>query len=613
VGVRQPQDTDLRGNGGMREIRIPGVSVHQPLRPPVLSAQALGGRDLSRLGLTYLFERTTADDPFRRDRQTGSPLLELAKNRADAEDQIDRVVFAPAERSYDVSAWVHPDVDMPDSKLDRMAGVFVRRFDSSGRFHDLPRYRASSAFDDDPDTAWLGIWARPAAPYPWISWTSKRPLSLSRLRLEPARLPVRRPTRVRLSWPGGESAPLEVGADGSVELPEPVRARSFRLTVLDTAFPAGADKRERDTRAVGIGSLSAPGLAPVSVLRSGLLNAACGAASVEAGDSAVRLQPSGTVEQLDAGDPLPARGCERARMGSGIQYIHSLPSDFSVDLLRLRSPAPAALPAASGGGTVVDPGDISNSSVKGVRVKLAGPSWLVLGQSYSKGWRAECDGRDLGEPRPIDGYANGWRAPADCRDVDFTYAPQGAARVGYAISVLVCALLLAFLLIGRRRRAPRPVAAPPDLPPGRTPARLPLPRAAAIALVLTVPLAFLFAKRTSVVIFPLLSLILWRGVSARLLTAAAAGLLGVVVPLMYLILSPTNRGGYNFEYSLETINAHWVTEGALVLLLVACWRSIADARAAAVSSPTAPQAAPARPAGAEARPADVAPAPSGGG
>ena len=95
VGVRQPQDTDLRGNGGMREIRIPGVSVRQSLRPPVLSAQALGGRDLSRVGLTYLFERTTADDPFRRDRQTGSPLLELAKNRTDAEDQIDRVVFAP--------------------------------------------------------------------------------------------------------------------------------------------------------------------------------------------------------------------------------------------------------------------------------------------------------------------------------------------------------------------------------------------------------------------------------------------------------------------------------------------------------------------------------------
>ena len=47
--------------------------------------------------------------------------------------------------------------------------------------------------------------------------------------------------------------------------------------------------------------------------------------------------------------------------------------------------------------------------------------------------------------------------------------------------------------------------------------------------------------------------------------------------------------------------------------MVACWRAIADARAArAVSSPTAPQAAPARPEPAAAPPAGAAPAPSGG-
>ena len=143
---------------------------------------------------------------------------------------------------------------------------------------------------------------------------------------------------------------------------------------------------------------------------------------------------------------------------------------------------------------------------------------------------------------------------------------------------------------------------------------MPLPRAAAVAFVLTVPLALLFAKRTSVVIFPALTLILWRGIGAQLLTAAAAVLLAVAVPLLYLIANPIDRGGYNFEYSLQTINAHWVTEGALVLLMVACWRAIADARAGAerVSSPTAPRAAPARPEPAAAPPAGAAPAPTSG-
>jgi hypothetical protein len=169
-----------------------------------------------------------------------------------------------------------------------------------------------------------------------------------------------------------------------------------------------------------------------------------------------------------------------------------------------------------------------------------------------------------------------------------------------------------FLLVGLRRR--RPLAAPRRLAPEGPARRIALPRAAAIAFVLTIPLALLFAKRTSVVIFPLLTLIHWRGVGVRMLTLAAAGLIGVAVPLGYLIASPTDRGGYNFEYSLQTIDAHWITEGALVLLIVACWRTIADARAPAqpVSPPTAPQSAPARPEPAAAPPAGAAPAPSGG-
>ncbi|MEA2364144.1 MAG: arabinofuranan 3-O-arabinosyltransferase [Thermoleophilaceae bacterium] len=613
--VDQPQDTDLRGNGGMREILIPGVSVHQSLRPPVLSAQALGGRDLRRVALTYLFERTTADDPFRRDRQTGSPLLELAKNRADAEDQIDRVVFAPAARSYELSAWVQPAVDARDSTLDRIAGLRgPAAFDSSGRFHNLPIHRASSAFDADPRTAWLGIWARPAAGFPWISWSAGRPTTVSRLHLDPPAQPVRHPTVVRLTWPGGGTGPVRVGDDGDVVLPRPVRSSSFRLTVLDAAFPPGATARERSTRAVGIGSLSVAGMAPVTVPRTGPLHAGCGSAGIEAGGRPAPLRPRGTVEQLDAGRPLRARGCGgTVAMGEGIQYVRSLPGAFTVDLLRMRSPSPAALAAPAGGGRVVDAGTIGNSSVKGVRVALDGPSWLVLGQSYSKGWLAECDGRDLGEPRPIDGYANGWRAPADCKDVAFSYGPQRAARIGYAISAVVCALLLVFLLVGLRRRGRQPVAAaPPPLPPAPAPARLALPRAAAIAFLLTIPLALLFAKRTSVVIFPLLTFVLWRGVGVRLLTAVAAGLLAVVVPVLYLIANPINRGGYNFEYSLQTINAHWVTEGALVLVMVACWRAIAEARAARVSSPAAARAAPARPEPAGAPPAGAAPAPSTG-
>jgi arabinofuranan 3-O-arabinosyltransferase len=594
--VNQPEDTELRGSGGFREIRIPGVRVREPLRPPVLVGRALAGRDLGRTGLTYLFERTTADRPFELDRQTGSPLLELARNRTDSERQIDRVVFSPAARSYAAEAWVHSALDARDSALDRLVGMpGPGTYNSSGRFHDQPRLRASSAFDGRSDTAWIGVWARPAAPDPWISWRSPRTLRVSRLRLTPASGPVRRPSLVQLSWAGGATGPLRVGVDGWIPLRRAVRARELRLTVLATRFPAGATARQRATRAVGIGSLEVPGLRPVTPQNRGPLRAPCGSVRIVVQGRTFPLRPSGTVRQLNAGSPLRARSCgDELSMGAGIQRIRSLSGPFSVDLLRLRSPAPLGLPAARGGGRVVDAGTLGHSSLEGARVVLRGSSWLVLGQAFSAGWEASCDGRELGKPRPINGYANGWPAPADCSNVAFSYGPQRAVNIGYLISAVVCLMLLAFLVAGRYARPwPRATSVRPALLPADRPGRLPLPRAAAGALVATMPLSFLFAARSSVVIFPLLTLILWRGAGSRLLTGIAAGLLAVVVPTMFAIISPKDRGGYNFEYSIELIWAHWVTVGALVLLIVACWRALMASRRAAVSpDPDAPPVSP---------------------
>ena len=575
--VDQPPG-DLRGAGGFREIRIPGLSVRNSLRPPVLAGRALAGRDLSRVGLTYLFERTTADAPFRRDRQTGSPLLELASNRRDAESQLDRLIFAPAARRYDVDTWVYPAVDAPDPQLDRLAGLRgPLSFDSSGRFHNEPRYRASSAFDRSGETAWVGIWARPSAPHPWISWSAPRALGLSRLRIEPAPH-ARRPSVVRLSWPGGESGPLPVGDDGAVDVGRRVRARSFRLTVLETRPTPGVAE---SSRAVGIASLRVPGVDRVQLPDTGALHTRCGDARLRVATREVPLRPSGTLADLQAGRPIRARACSGpVRMGDGVQRVRSLPGTFAVDLVRMNSPAPepAQVPAAAG--RVVDPGELHGSSVENVRVALDRPAWLVLGQSFSEGWRASCDGTDLGTPRPVNAYANGWRAPRGCQRVKFAFAPQGSVRLGYAISALAAALLLIFL-VGAPLLARRTPDPPPDperpLPEDR-PARRPLARAALVALALTAPLALLFALRTSVVVFPLLTLVLWRGVDSRRLVLAAAGILGVVVPALYLVTSPRDRGGFNFEYSTELIWAHWAGVTALVLLMAACWRSLSAVR-----------------------------------
>jgi hypothetical protein len=223
-----------------------------------------------------------------------------------------------------------------------------------------------------------------------------------------------------------------------------------------------------------------------------------------------------------------------------------------------------------------------------VRVSLPQPAWLVLGESYDAGWRATCDGRSLGAPKVIDGYANGWLAPAGCTRVSFTFAPQSWAVISYVISGIVCAALIMFLLVGMiRRRAPgQPSLSAPAPPPDMLattwpePAREPiaLARAALISLVLALALGFVFAVRVGAVAFPLLTLILWRGVAAATLTRIAAGLLAVAVPVAYLIISPENQGGYNFSYSSDLLWAHWIGVAAIVLVGLATFWEIAATR-----------------------------------
>jgi hypothetical protein len=579
--VLQPK-VGLGGPGGFREIRIPGVHVRQLLRPPVTTARALAGTDLSHDSLRYVFERTTGDDPFKRNPYGTTTLLDSPQDRGDAEQYIDRLIFAPAARSYTASAWVYPAVTTADSALDRLAGLRgADTFDSSSRFQDQPAYRASSAFGAPGGPGWIGVYKPGEAPDPWIGWTTPEPLTIDRLTLTPSSLSVRRPTVVRLSWPGGSTAALTVGAGGTVTLPAPANARSFRLTILDASFPAGASARARQAPAVGIGAIAVPGLKPVSLPRQGPLQAGCGSVSVQAGSQRLALAAVGTVSQLDAGQPIRARPCgPGATLAAGVQEIRALPGAFSVDLLQLSSPAPAGLPPAAGGGVVTRAGSVGTSSLTGSRVKLTGPSWLVLGESFDQGWRASCGGRSLGAPVTIDGYANGWIAPATCTSPNFQFAPQSGVNESYVISAICCAAMIALLGFGlvRRRIAIRPGSTAPVIGPARRP--LALPRAAAAGLAISIVVGAIFARRAGAVAFPFVTVILWRGIGVRKLTWAAVALLGVVVPLVYLIVSPPNQGGYNFDYSTKLIGAHWIGVAAIIALVIAVSESISALRGA---------------------------------
>jgi hypothetical protein len=392
---------------------------------------------------------------------------------------------------------------------------------------------------------------------------------------------------VRLVWPGGTSGPVAVGADGALRLARPVVARTFRLEILDAAAPAGAAAGERE--AVGIAEIRGiGGLAPI-LART--FSTGCEAIQMSVDGHPVALRVTGSAAAFERGDPLPAVACgPPVRLAAGPHLLVTASGPFSVDALRLASPPPnppvpaVAAPAAASG-RVLDSGRLGRSSVDRVRVSVGAPSWLVLGQGYDRGWRAWCNGRSLGAPVPIDGYANAWPIEPGCRDVRFAFAPQTLAAAGYVASGvggLLCLAALVLMPLARRGRgrtvASRDPASDAFWPPREPPVRWPARRVVLPALLGGCVLGFVFGVGAGVVCVPAIAFVLWRGVAARALTYGAGLLLGIVVPVLYLANAPSAAGGNHYAYPAQHMSAHWVGVAAVVLLLIALWRTLSGRR-----------------------------------
>lgn len=573
------------GAGGIRELRIPGVVVREALRPPRLLEDALRGEDLSTNALTYLLQRTTADAPWLRGRQAGPAQSYLPRDARDPEPRMQRSLRSPVARRFQLEAWVSVDPQARDDALDAIASPVATalRARSSSRFEGRPRNRASGAFDGGADRAWIGQWiaGRPA----WIAWSTPARTSLKRLRLVPPSAEVRRPTRVRLRSESGRSPVVAVRADGFVRLPKALAGTRFRLDIVDAAFPPGTPARVRSRRAVGIGELRGAGVSPVRIRRSGSVSARCGAVVVTAAGRSVALKV-GTqdLRRFDAGLPLAAEGCSGLALPTKRVLVRDRGrTTFVADHLRLFSPPSGGLVLPGAGGAVLEPGTGTGGHRDGVRIDVKEPSWLVLGESYAPGWRASCDGRDLGAPQPLQGYANGWPVEPGCEQVVFDYRPQRIADLSYLLSAIGILALLALLLARRRARGPFPHAS--TTPPGRfdasadTPGRWPAGRALAVGAVAGAVLGFVFALRAGVVLGPVVALVLWRAIPTHRLVLAAGGLLLVGVPVAHLVAGSEDSGGYRTNYAVEHIAAHWVATGALGLLLIALVRwLVADRR-----------------------------------
>jgi hypothetical protein len=390
---------------------------------------------------------------------------------------------------------------------------------------------------------------------------------------------------VRVTTPGHTPELAAVGDAGVVSLRRPLVTRSVRLDVVRETEPVGPESG-RLLSAVSIGEIRIPGLGAPRPRRTGTFRSECGALRAVGRQAFADLAVSGTVADLDAGRPLPMRACgrsDRLQLDAGETVIDAPPGPlFRADYLRLSSPAPVPLPnAASGGaGRVIDQGSAGEGSRDGAKLAVAAPGWLVLGESYSSGWRATCTDRsgnehELGAPVPIDGFANGWRAVPGCMAASFAFAPQATADVSYLVSLLAFLAMLAVVLLawwrgrrrGRRRRRRRGDGValwgePPVVPARRYGLRFAIPVALAVGLVG----GYVFAWRAAPPLALGTAALMVVGVTVgRLLLLALYGL--AVVPILYLVNPLPNLGGANFGYAQHYIGAHWVAVGVVCALL----------------------------------------------
>ena len=552
-----------RARGGFNEIRIPGSTGRESLKMPSNLATLSSRMNLDSSQLEVIVERQMADFSRQSGKAVGGPASNNPLDAVDPERSIRRIVTLPASRSFTPNGWASVSPAASDSALDSLAGLTgPAHFNSSQRFEGTPGNRASSAFDGSPLTAWKAELNLEHAP--WIQWQSNQPLTIQNFRMisYPGRFLT--PTRIRVNAGQGNFDAV-VSRQGQVVLPQPVTTDRLRISIIDARSRTKQNPNNRhNTRSIAISEIQIPGVPKVRVPRSGRFTSDCGALVAKTSGQEVPLAVTGSIADLEAGQPLTSRPCgaERLQLTKGVNQLEAPAGKiFLSDYLRLtgapRKPATRPIRTAV-------------MTVDG-RILLNGAGWLVLAESYSPGWNATCtdrrgNSRDLGAPIEIDGFANGWRINgATCVGAKFTFGAQSAANLSYLASLLtVAGILVLMLILWRRARKT-----------GREPHKQQPEQLLTEVLISTRDNPHLTVSSSTAPTSRLSRLSRLTGWLCAISSALVAA-----TGILYLISPEPGRDPINFDFSYHHMTAHWTALAAMFLLLagviiqlVDLWRS----------------------------------------
>ena len=398
--------------------------------------------------------------------------------RTDPENYLDRMFELPNSRTFRLSGNATVNATISDAQLnellDRKSGT-ITGTDSSHRLLGSLRTSSYEAFDGNPLTAWM-----PTFMYrdgQWIRFTTSNNQKIGKFSIGVVNDGIHSvPTRMTLRS-GQERFTFKTGlrpalgeTRGHVDY---VRVSAPQLSGRDFTLTVDATERVQVRDRV-TGGINIPPFAIAEIAIPGLsegrtperFNTGCRSDLLNIDGVAVPVRISGPTADAVTQQRLSVTQCGPAlTLTAGMHRLvtsDGRSTGLNIEQIAVNSPGTSGAVAP----TLTNHGGIwkGRSTVTASLTPEDSGRWVVLGQSFSGGWRATLNGVDLGGPSLIDGASMGWRLPNKVpagSTVVFDWMPQ--RRIWLALWLSLAGLIaVCTLAVGR---APRSTWLPPDAHP----------------------------------------------------------------------------------------------------------------------------------------------------
>jgi arabinofuranan 3-O-arabinosyltransferase len=390
-------------------------------------------------------------------RQRSDPLDPV---RTDGELSLDRVFTLPFERAFVLDGAARLSTTAPSSLLDDLLGRDEGlRVSVTSHLSGSLRTDGHASIDGDLATAWVPAFGPQEGQVLTLEYPE--PLAFGELQVLARRsdnhsLPVGISLFVDHAFVG-TSLVTSVSEDlVAVHFAVETTASLLEFVVERTEVSLTSDWYSSHPVILPVAIVEVNGLPATPV--TALLDDSCRDDLVQIDDLPVSVRILGGTERALARQPIDVELCgPPLELSAGAHHLTTTPgrdTGLDLDRLVLRSVS-IAPPQAAGSLPTVRVIDWGKTSRDLVTSAVDSSFWLVLGESFTDGWRLTSEDVAVDAASVlIDGYANGWLIDPAGRGGDLTlhleWTPQRLVRIGLVLSLF--AAIACLLLAGRGRR-----------------------------------------------------------------------------------------------------------------------------------------------------------------